>query len=105
MPRKKIIPKKPYNTSGYYVTSHAVRRMQERKISKGELGINLRKKPRYRTAIHVNEPGKPSYGRFSWNKICSVINPFMKCVATVFRYGESTLRRIMKKERKNGKGK
>ena len=36
--RKKIIPKKPYNTSGYHVTDHAVKRMKERNVSKGELG-------------------------------------------------------------------
>ena len=33
--RKKIIPKKPYNTSGYHVTDHAVKRMKERNGSKG----------------------------------------------------------------------
>lgn len=43
--RKKIIPKKPYHTSGYYVTKHATYDMQKREISKGELGNNLRKRP------------------------------------------------------------
>lgn len=105
MKRKKIIPKKPYNTSGYYVTRHAVKRMQEREISKGELGINLRRKPRYRTDTHFDKFGEPSYGRFSWNRIFAAINPFKKRVITVYRYNETTLRRKMKKENKNEKSK
>lgn len=47
--KRKIIPKKAYNTSGYYVTNHAVKRMNERQVSKGELGYNLRHKPRFKT--------------------------------------------------------
>jgi len=39
--RRKIIPKKPYHTSGYYVTNHAVKRMNERQVSNRELGYNL----------------------------------------------------------------
>lgn len=35
---KKIIPKKPYKTNGYFVTKHAAYDMRKRNISKGELG-------------------------------------------------------------------
>ena len=94
----KIIPKKPYNTSGYYVTNHAVKRMNERKVSKGELGYNLRHKPRFKTSLTMDYGDEPFYGRFSWNRIFTAINPFRKRVITVYPYGERTLKKAKRKE-------
>lgn len=37
--KKKIIPKKPYRTNGYFVTRHATYDMQKRDISKGGIGL------------------------------------------------------------------
>lgn len=94
----KIIPKKPYNTSGYYVTNHAVKRMNERKVSKGELGYNLRHKPRFKTSLTMDYGDEPFYGGFSWNRIFTAINPFRKRVITVYPYGERTLKKAKRKE-------
>ena len=104
--RKKIIPKKPYNTSGYHVTDHAVKRMKERNVSKGELGHNLRHRPRFKTSVTMNYGNEPSYGRFGWNRIFAAINPFRKRVITVYPYGERTLKKAKRKEmHKHGQGK
>lgn len=104
--KRKIIPKKPYNTSGYYVTNHAVKRMNERQVSKGELGYNLRHKPRFKTSVTNDYGNEPSYGRFSWNRIFAAINPFRRRVITTYPYGEKTLKKAQRKEkRRNGKGK
>ena len=61
---KKIIPKKPYHTSGYHVTDHAVKRTKERNGSKGELGHNLRHRPRFKASVTMDYGNEPSYGRF-----------------------------------------
>lgn len=99
--RRKIIPKKPYNTNGYHVTKHATYDMQKRDISKGELGYNLRKKPLLKTETKKDIFARPAYKRFSFNRIMSVINPFNKNVCSVRRFHEKELRKDMEKYEKN----
>lgn len=100
MKRKKIIPKKPYNTSGYYVTRHAVYDMQVRDISKGELGVNLRKKPALRTKVRKDSLGRFAYLRFGINRILSVINPFTRRVCSVRKYHHKELQKEQEKNKK-----
>lgn len=99
--KRKIIPKKPYHTSGYYVTKHATYDMQKREITKGELGYNLRKKPLLKTETKKDIFGRPAYKRFSLNRILSVINPFNKNVCSVRRFHDKELRKDMEKYGKN----
>lgn len=53
--KRKIIPKHPYKTHGHYVIYHAVKRMNQRCISKGQLGYNLVRKPVFKSWIGVDQ--------------------------------------------------
>lgn len=97
---RKIYPKRPYKTYGYYVTPHSIQRMNQRRISKGELGENLRKKPRYKSKVSYDTLKRPAYERYSFNKVLSIINPFRKVVASVRRYHEKDLLKKIKKDKK-----
>ena len=66
-------------------------------ISKGELGINLSKKPRYKSSVALDTLGRPYYKRFSFNKIFTIINPTNKNVASVRKYHEKEVRRKIRK--------
>ena len=99
--RRKTIPKQPYSTRGYHVTEHAVYDMNIRHISKGELGENLSKKPRYKSRVTLDTLGRPYYKRFSFNKIFTIINPTNKNVASVRKYHEKEVRREIRKYEKN----
>ena len=83
--RDRTIPKMPYKVRDYYVTVHAVKRMNERRISKGQLYYNLTRKPLEVTKVKFDEEGRPSYRRSSKNKITSSINPYNKNVVSVNR--------------------
>lgn len=88
-----IIPKKPYKTRGYYVSKHAVYDMNLRRITKGQLGIHLSKKPLFKSKISVDKFGRRYYKRFSLNKIFTIINPIRKIVASVRKYRDKELRK------------
>lgn len=83
--RERTIPREPYKVRNYYVTVHAVKRMNERHISKGQLYYNLTRKPLEVTKIKFDKEGRPSYRRSSKNKITSAINPYNKNVVSVNR--------------------
>jgi hypothetical protein len=80
---KKYYPRKPYVVNHYKVSKHAIIRMKQRKVGKGDLGYNLCKKPVLITAVKFRYDGRPSYERYADNKIVSAINPKTKRVITV----------------------
>jgi len=61
------IPYKPYRDGKYKVSSHAVERMNERKITKGEVHYNLHTIPIKVTSVIYDSQGRPSYRRSSNN--------------------------------------
>lgn len=83
---KKFIPKKPYKAYNYIVSQHAVDDMSKRWISKGEVGYNLKQKPLLVSKIKIDQLGRPSYNRFSNNKVLASINPLNRKVCSVRNY-------------------
>ena len=79
------IPKKPYWVWFHKLTSHAVKRMNERKITKGEVYTNLTTKPIHKSKIKWDNENRPSYQRISKNGINTAINPFNQKIVTVRR--------------------
>lgn len=82
----KHYPKKPYKVKRYYVTHHAVVRMNERKITKGELHYNLTRPPVHISKTKFDDCGRPSYERLSDNLVNARINPKNNNIATVSRF-------------------
>lgn len=101
--KERTIPQAPYKVRDYYVTVHAVKRMNERRISKGQLYYNLTRKPLEVTAIRFDKEGRPSYRRSSKNKITSAINPFAKTVVSVNKLSTKKHAQLMQKQ--NGRKK
>ena len=60
--------------------------MRSRGITKSALRYNLRHKPLHTTAIKYNRKGKPSYIRYSRNKIALAINPRTKNINTTNKF-------------------
>lgn len=58
-----------------YITTHCVERMNDRKIKKGEMHVNLHTTPLFKTAVKTDIMGRKSYERYSNNKINTRINP------------------------------
>jgi hypothetical protein len=98
--KDRTIPKTAYKVKTYYVNSHAVLRMQERKITKGELYYNLTRKPIKVTKIKVDEKGRPSYRKTTKNRITSAINPTNKNVVSVNRLHKKDYIKIMNETKK-----
>lgn len=98
--KDRAIPKEPYKVKDYYVTAHAIKRMNERRISKGQLYYNLTRKPLEITKVKHDNNGRPSYCRSSKNKITSAINPYNKNVVSVNRLHTKTYLELMKKRNK-----
>lgn len=94
--RDKSIPKNPYKVRKYNVTKHCVDDMNERKISKGEVYVNLTTKPIHVTEVKYDDKGRPSYRRSSKNKITTAINPKNNNVTSVNRLHTKTYNKIMK---------
>lgn len=94
--RNKKIPNKPYRVKEYNVTKHCVDDMNARKITKGEVYVNLTTKPIHVTQIKYDEAGRPSYRRSSINKITTAINPNNNNVTSVNRLHTKTYIKIMK---------
>lgn len=82
--KDRTIPTKPYWVRWHWITMHAVKRMNERKITKGEVHENLTTKPIHKSKIKWDEKRRPSYQRTSLNKITTTINPFTQKVASVW---------------------
>ncbi len=95
--KDKSIPKKEYKDNPYFVTKHAVLRMQERNINKGEVHVNLHSKPIKKTKVIKDNGGRPSYKRISDNKITTSINPKNKRVTTVHRLHTKDYEKIKKR--------
>ncbi len=94
--RDKSIPKEPYKVRKYNVTKHCVDDMNERKITKGEVYVNLTTKPIHVTEVKCDDKGRPSYRRSSKNKITTAINPKNNNVTSVNRLHTKTYNKIMK---------
>lgn len=101
--RDKSIPKEAYMVKKYKVTKHCVDDMNERKITKGEVHVNLTSKPIYVTEIKYDNNGRPSYRRSSKNKITTAINPNNNNVTSVNRLHTKTYNKIMKGKKWYGK--
>ena len=84
--KDKTIPKKSYKDGKYYITTHCVERMNDRKINKGEMHVNLHTTPLFKTAVKTDIMGRKSYERYSNNKINTRINPINNNVTTVSRF-------------------
>lgn len=102
--KDKTIPDKPYHDGFYKTTWHCVNRMKERNITKGQLHVNLHTTPLKKTKTKKDKLGRPSYKRFSNNKICSKINPYTKRIPTVHEYEtKDLLKYIREMGKKYGK--
>jgi len=73
--------------------------MQIRNISKGKLGVNLRKKPALKTKVRKDFLGRFAYLRFGFNWILSVINPFTRRVCSVRRYHKEEMQKEKEKNK------
>ena len=93
------IPKEPYKVRDYYVNKHAIKRMNERKITKGELYYNLTRKPLTLSRIKYDDKGRPSYRKTTKNKITSAINPENKNVVSVNRLYTKEYKKIINQKR------
>lgn len=97
--KRKIIPKHPYKTHGHYVTYHAVKRMNQRCISKGQLGYNLVGKPVFKSRIGVDQCNRLFYIRMDDENLLTVINPTNKNVCSVRRYHDYELPKRKKRKK------
>lgn len=88
--RYKTISKLLYKVGKYNVTKHCVDDMNKRKITKGEVHINLISKPIQVTKVKYDDFGRPSYRRSSKNKITTAINPLNNNVTSVNRLHTKT---------------
>lgn len=98
--KERTVPKEPYKVKGYYITAHAIKRMNERRISKGQLYYNLTRKPLEITKVKYDNNGRPSYRRSSKNKITSAINPNNENVVSVNRLHTKEYLELIKKQSK-----
>lgn len=89
-------PNKVYKDGKYRISTHAVDQMNIRKINKGELHVNLHTTPIKKSAVKMDKLGRPSYERFTKNKINSRINPKTNNVNTVSRFHTKEYNKIMK---------
>ena len=88
--RDKSLPYESYKVRKYNVTKHCVDDMNKRKITKGEIYVNLTTKPIYVTKVKYDNKGRPSYRRSSKNKITTAINPDNNNVTSVNRLHTKT---------------
>lgn len=72
--RNASIPRSPYRDGRFKTTSHAIKQMRARNISKGALHINLHTRA-IKTRVRRDSLNRPSYRRITQNQIVSAINP------------------------------
>lgn len=89
-------PRRPYQIRGFRVSAHAVKRMRSRNITKSSVSYNLKHKPLHLTSIRYNKKGRPSYLRYSRNKIVVAINPKTKNINTVWKYHSRLMNKFLK---------
>lgn len=102
-PRKaknNTFPSKPYKDKPYNVSRHATERMRDRNITKGQIHTNLHTKPIKVTAVKYDKMARPSYERYSDNKIATSINPKNKVVVTVRRFHTDEYNKIKRRNSK-----
>lgn len=97
--KDRTVPSEKYKDGKYKISKHAVERMTERKITKGEVHVNLHTSPIKKTTVKYDKHNRPSYERYSENKINTRINPKTKVVSTVSRFHTKEYEKI-----KKGKG-
>ncbi len=97
--KDKTLPKNTYKIRKYYITKHCVKDMNDRKITKGEVYVNLTTKPINISKIKIDSFGRPSYRRSSKNKITTAINPINNNVTSVNRLHTKTYNKIMRGEK------
>jgi predicted HicB family RNase H-like nuclease len=92
------IPKKPYDVKvAFHVTKHAVKRMNERGITKGQLQYNLTEKPLYLSDYKLDDKGRPSYSKYSDNLLNVRINPLNHNIPTVNSFSKDKYDKIKNK--------
>ena len=89
-------PRRPYRVCGHRVGAHAVKRMRSRGVTKSALRYNLKHKPLHTTNIKYNKRGRPSFIRYSRNKVALAINPKTRHVNTVWKYHTKLMNRFLK---------
>lgn len=94
--KDETFPQKSYKVRKYYITKHCVEDMNVRKITKGEVYVNLTTKPIEITKVKIDNFGRPSYRRSSKNKITTAINPMNNYVTSVNRLHTKTFNKIMR---------
>lgn len=92
--KDKSYPQKPYKVRKYNITKHCVEDMNSRKITKGEVHVNLTTKPIEVTKVKIDNFGRPPYRRSS--KITTAINPINNNVTSVNRLHTKTYNKIMR---------
>lgn len=75
--------------------------MQNRKITKGQLHVNLHTKP-LAVEKQIDDKGRPAKIRYSENKTRSVINPHSNVVASVRKYRNKEFNKV-KRGKRNGR--
>lgn len=70
--------------------------MRCRGVTKSALRYNLRHKPLHITEIKYSRRGKPSYIRYSSNKIALAINPNTKNINTTWKYHTKLMNKYLK---------
>ncbi|MCQ2772989.1 MAG: hypothetical protein MJ238_06955 [Bacilli bacterium] len=98
--RNCTIPITPYRDGHYRITKHAVARMSNRKISRGELHTNLHSKA-IKSKVKFDNNGRPSIKRITSNLIVSSINPRSRNVTSVWRINETRFKKIQNAKRRN----
>ena len=96
--KDKSIPQSTYKDGSYQISKHAIDRMNERKISKGDVHFNLHTKPLKRSKVKYDAQRRPSYERISSNSVATHINPKSKIVTTVHKVHTKKINKIKKGE-------
>ena len=92
-----VIPKKPYDVKvNYHITKHAIQRMKERRITKGQLRYCLTEKPLNLSDYKLDNKGRPSYCKYSDNFLNVRINPLNHNVPTVNQFSKDKYDKIKK---------
>ena len=90
------IPQSIYKDGRYKTSKHCIVQMQNRKITKGQLHVNLHTKP-ILTKQEIDDFGRRAIIRYSDNKTRAVVNPKKRVVASVRKYREKELKKATKR--------
>lgn len=101
--KNRTIPKRPYKDGKYRMSWHSIDRMNDRKITKGAVHVNLHTTPLKKTGIYYDKQGRPTYRRFGYNRIVTGINPKTNVVATTYWYHTRDYDKYLKEKPQHGK--